>query len=57
MPAAGQNPFPLQALALGAIGAGLGAAALVYLWLEYRRVVRARGDRGGRHERGLHLPG
>ena len=39
VPASGQNPFPFQALALGAIGAGMGAAALVYLWLEYRRVV------------------
>ncbi len=39
IPTAGQNPFPLQALLLGAIGAGIGAAALVYLWLEYRRVT------------------
>lgn len=40
VPNPGQNPFPLQALLLGAIGAGLGAAALVYLWLEYRRVTQ-----------------
>ncbi len=39
VPATGQNPFPLQALALGTIGAGLGGAGLVYLWLEYRRVT------------------
>lgn len=39
VPNPGQNPFPLQALLLGAIGAGIGAAALVYLWLEYRRVT------------------
>ncbi|HET7685855.1 MAG TPA: hypothetical protein VFM19_05605 [Candidatus Limnocylindria bacterium] len=39
VPNPGQNPFPLQALLLGAIGAGIGAAALVYLWLEYRRVA------------------
>ncbi len=32
--------FPAQALLLGAVAAGLGAASLVYLWLEYRRVTR-----------------
>ena len=39
VPDQNQNPFPLQALLLGAIGAGLGAATLVYLWFEYRRVT------------------
>ena len=38
VPNPGQNPFPLQAFVLAAIGAGMGAAALVYLWFEYRRV-------------------
>lgn len=37
-PAQAQNPFPLQALALGAIGFALGVAALGYLFFEYRRV-------------------
>lgn len=32
--------FPLQAIALGTITAGLGAAALVYLYFEYRRITR-----------------
>lgn len=32
--------FPLRALALGAVAAGIGAMACVYLWLEYRRVTR-----------------
>lgn len=39
VPNPGQNPFPLQAFVLGAIGAGMGAATLVYLWFEYRRVT------------------
>jgi hypothetical protein len=39
-PQTGQNPFPLQALGFGALVAGLGAAALVYLYLEFRRVTR-----------------
>jgi hypothetical protein len=33
------NPFPLQALILGAIGFVLGLAALAYLYLEYKRVI------------------
>jgi hypothetical protein len=32
--------FPLRAIALGVVAAGLGAMACVYLWLEYRRVTR-----------------
>jgi hypothetical protein len=32
--------FPFQALVLGVIAAGFGAATLVYLWLEYLRVAR-----------------
>lgn len=32
--------FPLQAFVLGAVAAGLGAASLVYLWFEFRRVTR-----------------
>jgi hypothetical protein len=32
--------FPIRALALGAVAAGIGAMACVYLWLEYRRVTR-----------------
>ena len=36
--------FPLQALALGVIAAGLGAATLVYLWLEFLRVARREAE-------------
>ena len=36
--------FPLQALALGVIAAGLGAVTLVYLWLEFRRVARREAE-------------
>jgi hypothetical protein len=32
--------FPLAGLAFGAVVAGIGAAALVYLWLEYRRITQ-----------------
>jgi len=32
--------FPLRAVALGVLAAGLGAMACVYLWLEFRRVMR-----------------
>jgi hypothetical protein len=32
--------FPLQAIAFGIIVAGLGAAACVYLYLEFRRITR-----------------
>ncbi len=36
--------FPLQALVLGVVAVGLGAATLVYLWLEYRRVARREAE-------------
>jgi hypothetical protein len=36
--------FPLQAVALGVIAAGLGAVTLVYLWLEFRRVARREAE-------------
>lgn len=32
--------FSFQSIALGAVAAGIGAAALVYLWFEFRRVTR-----------------
>jgi hypothetical protein len=32
--------FTFQALALGAVTAGLGAVSVVYLWFEYRRITR-----------------
>lgn len=31
--------FPLQAIGFGTIAAGLGAAACVYLWFEFRRIT------------------
>jgi hypothetical protein len=40
IPIADQNPFPLQAIGFGTLVAGLGAAALAYFALEYRRVTR-----------------
>jgi hypothetical protein len=40
VPLQGQNPFPLQAIGFGTLVAGLGAVALVYLYFEFRRVVR-----------------
>jgi hypothetical protein len=36
--------FPLQAVVLGVIAAGLGAVTLVYLWLEYHRVARREAE-------------
>lgn len=36
--------FPLQALAFGAIVAGMGAAGLAYLYLEFRRVSRREAE-------------
>jgi hypothetical protein len=38
-PAQAQNPFPQQALVLGAIGFVIGLAAIGYMYLEYRRVT------------------
>lgn len=40
VPLPGQNPFPLQAIGFGLLVAGLGAASLVYLYFEFRRVMR-----------------
>jgi hypothetical protein len=40
VPPEGTNPFPLQALGFGTLVAGLGAASIVYLYFEYRRVIR-----------------
>jgi hypothetical protein len=39
-PAQALDPFPLQGLILFAIGFALGAAGLVYLFVEYRRISR-----------------
>jgi hypothetical protein len=39
-PAQQANPFPFWAVALGAITAAIDAAALVYLYFEYRRITR-----------------
>jgi len=36
--------FTLQAIGLGVITAGLGAATLVYMWLEYMRVNRRQAE-------------
>ena len=44
-PETGRQPFPLQALALGTVSAGIGAAGLVYLYLEYRRITRREARR------------
>jgi hypothetical protein len=52
----GQELFPLQALGFGALVAGLGAASLVYFYLEYRRVTRreaqAAADRSAAYQAG-----
>jgi hypothetical protein len=39
-PAQVANPFPFWAVALGGITAAIDAAALVYLYFEYRRITR-----------------
>ena len=44
-PEPGRQPFPLQALALGTAAAGMGAAGLVYLYLEYRRIMHREARR------------
>ena len=44
-PEPGRQPFPLQAIALGTMAAGGGAAGLVYLYLEYRRITRREARR------------
>jgi hypothetical protein len=52
----GQELFPLQALGFGTLVAGLGAASLVYFYLEYRRVTRreaqAAADRSAAYQAG-----
>ena len=40
--------IPLQSVAFGTIVAGLGAAALVYLYFEYRRITRREADDAAR---------
>jgi hypothetical protein len=40
--------FPLQGLAFGVIVAGLGAAACVYLWLEFRRITGREAEEAAR---------
>ena len=40
--------IPLQSLAFGMIVAGLGAAACVYLYFEYRRITRRQGEEAAR---------
>ena len=40
--------FPLQAIAFGMIVAGLGAAACVYLYFEFRRITRREADEAAR---------
>ena len=40
--------IPLQSLAFGMIVAGLGAAACVYLYFEYRRITRREGEEAAR---------
>jgi len=45
--------FPLQALAFGMIVAGLGAAACLYLYVEYKRIIRREADAAARHSAAL----
>lgn len=45
--------FPLQAIAFGTITAGLGAAACVYLWLEFRRITGREAAEAARHSAAL----
>ncbi|MEO5985477.1 MAG: hypothetical protein ABIW50_08035 [Candidatus Limnocylindria bacterium] len=41
--------FPLQGIAFGMIVAGLAAAACVYLYFEYRRIIRRDADQAAQH--------
>jgi hypothetical protein len=41
--------FPLQGIAFGLIVAGLGAAGCVYLYFEFRRIVRREAEAAERH--------
>ena len=45
--------FPLQSLAFGTIVAGLGAAAVVYLYFEFRRITRREAEEAERHSAAL----
>ena len=45
--------FPLQAIGFGMIVAGLGAAALVYLYFEYRRITQREADEAARRSTAL----
>ncbi len=40
--------FPLQSIGFGVIVAGLGAAAVVYLYFEYRRITRREAEEAAR---------
>ena len=45
--------FPLQSLAFGTIVAGLGAAAVVYLYFEFLRITRRESEEAARHSAAL----
>jgi hypothetical protein len=45
--------FPLQAIGFGMIVAGLGAAACVYLYFEYRRITQREADEAARRSAAL----
>jgi hypothetical protein len=45
--------FPLQSLAFGTIVAGLGAAAVVYLYFEFRRITRREAEEAALHSAAL----
>jgi hypothetical protein len=45
--------FPLQSLAFGTIVAGLGAAAIVYLYFEFRRITRREAEEAALHSAAL----
>ena len=45
--------FPLQAIGFGMIVAGLGAAACVYLYFEYRRITAREADAAAAHSAAL----
>ena len=45
--------FPLQAIGFGMVVAGLGAAACVYLYVEYRRITRREADAAALHSAAL----
>ena len=47
--------FTLQALALGAVSAGLGAMSAVYLWFEFRRITRREAAEAAEAASGLAL--